>query len=131
MLIGQAHSQFLGGFTVTRKMQSTDWSGLGHVTTLGIGMQIHSSKPHGLRVGFPQGKIKVQFLEEGMLHRIKYIYIYVYLCKHLECRDMESESCPKKVLEARESIKKKNFYSVGKNKKRVMRNGTVNRGQTL
>lgn len=79
MLIGQAHSQFLGGFIVTRKMQSTDWSGLGHVTTLGIGMQIHSSKPHGLRVGFPQGKIKVQFLEEGMLHRIKYIYIYMFI----------------------------------------------------
>lgn len=85
MLIGHAHSQFLDRFTVTRKIQSTDWSGLGHVTPLGIEMQIHSSKPHGLRVGVPQGKMKVQFLEEGILHRLKknkkqHMFIYVSIC---------------------------------------------------
>lgn len=86
---GLSHSQFLNAFIVARDIQSTDWSGLGHVTrNWGVG----SLLPNPLRAGVPQRKIKVQFLKEGRIGgQIKAHHLYKH---HLECRERASKSVP-------------------------------------
>lgn len=57
-----------------------------------LGCGITPTKPHGLRVGVPQRKFKVQFPEEGRTAgQIKAHHLYKH---HLECRDKASKSVP-------------------------------------
>lgn len=93
MLIGQAHRQFLSGFTIAGEIQSTDWSGLGHVTTLGIEVQVHSYQTTWSESGSSSMENYGALSRRGNTGQIK---THVYLGKpHLECRDRESKSCTK------------------------------------
>lgn len=93
MLIGQAHRQFLNGFTVAGEIQSTDWSGLGHVTTLGIEVQVHSYQTTWSESGSSSMENQGALSKRGNTGQIK---THVYLGKpHLECGDRESKSCTK------------------------------------